>query len=65
MHNAQQLLQYIEENITGIKYPAEPAGLYEPIRYAMQAGGKRLRRCSRSQRAKRADMTPPAPSARL
>lgn len=43
MHNAQQLLQYIEENITGIKYPAEPAGLYEPIRYAMQAGGKRLR----------------------
>lgn len=43
MNTAPQLLQFIEEKIAGIRYPATPAGLYEPIRYAMQAGGKRLR----------------------
>ncbi|MDE6491147.1 MAG: polyprenyl synthetase family protein [Muribaculaceae bacterium] len=43
MNTTQQLLQYIEEKIAGLQYPAEPAGLYAPIRYAMQAGGKRLR----------------------
>lgn len=33
----------IEKTISEIEYPAKPAGLYEPIRYAMSTGGKRLR----------------------
>lgn len=33
----------IEQRIAAIDIPARPAGLYEPVRYAMAAGGKRLR----------------------
>lgn len=29
--------------IDGLEYPARPAGLYEPIRYMLSSGGKRLR----------------------
>lgn len=37
------MLQSIEHAIAAIRYPAQPAGLYKPIEYTMQAGGKRLR----------------------
>lgn len=43
MKSAEQIQQYIESELKSIRYPAEPNGLYEPIRYALQAGGKRLR----------------------
>lgn len=33
----------IESAVSGIDYPAEPRGLYEPIRYTLEGGGKRLR----------------------
>lgn len=43
MQSSSQLLEYIEKAISQIHYPAQPSGLYDPIRYTMQAGGKRLR----------------------
>jgi geranylgeranyl diphosphate synthase type II len=43
MRTPTQLQQLIEEAIPQIYYPAEPANLYEPIRYIMSLGGKRIR----------------------
>jgi len=43
MHSPQELQQIIEEAINVIQYPARPANLYEPIRYIMSLGGKRIR----------------------
>lgn len=43
MTTPTQMLQSIEHAIAAIRYPAQPAGLYKPIEYTMQAGGKRLR----------------------
>ena len=36
-------LSIIETALSQINYPKEPAGLYEPIAYTLQGGGKRLR----------------------
>lgn len=33
----------IEHGIASLQYPARPAGLYEPIRYTLEGGGKRIR----------------------
>lgn len=33
----------IERRLASIDMPARPAGLYEPVRYALEGGGKRLR----------------------
>ena len=33
----------IERRIASIDLPSRPAGLYEPVRYALKGGGKRLR----------------------
>lgn len=43
MHTPSQLQQLIEDAIPQIYYPAHPANLYEPIRYIMNLGGKRIR----------------------
>jgi len=43
MHTIFELQQLIEVSITKIEYPAHPANLYEPIRYIMRFGGKRIR----------------------
>lgn len=43
MHTPIQLQKFIEEAIPQISYPAHPANLYEPIRYIMSLGGKRIR----------------------
>ncbi|MEJ5995348.1 polyprenyl synthetase family protein [Pedobacter sp. Du54] len=43
MHNPIQLLEIIEKAIPKINYPKHPANLYEPIRYIMNLGGKRIR----------------------
>lgn len=43
MTTPTQMLLSIEHAIAAISYPAQPAGLYKPIEYTMQAGGKRLR----------------------
>lgn len=36
-------LQQIEQALTGIPFPAAPANLYEPCRYILSLGGKRIR----------------------
>lgn len=43
MHTPLQLQHIIEEAIPKIDYPKHPANLYEPIRYIMSLGGKRIR----------------------
>lgn len=43
MHTISQLQQMITEAIPQIAYPNQPKNLYEPIRYIMNLGGKRLR----------------------
>ena len=43
MHSPTELQQLIEEAIAKITYPAQPANLYEPIKYIIGLGGKRIR----------------------
>lgn len=43
MHSPTELQQIIEEEIAKLTYPAVPANLYEPIKYIMSLGGKRIR----------------------
>ena len=43
MHTTLQLQKIILNAIPEIVYPQHPANLYEPIRYIMNLGGKRLR----------------------
>jgi len=43
MYTFQELQQSVNKAIAGEKMIHEPRGLYEPIEYALQAGGKRIR----------------------
>lgn len=43
MYTLNQLSDYINHHISQISYPNDPAGLYQPIEYTLQGGGKRLR----------------------
>lgn len=43
MLSSGQILTKVNEAITAIQYPAQPAGLYEPIKYVLSIGGKRIR----------------------
>lgn len=43
MYTAAQLSEIINSKISEIKYPDSPAGLYAPIKYTLDGGGKRLR----------------------
>ncbi len=43
MHNPTELQQLIEKTIATLSYPQQPANLYEPIKYIMGLGGKRIR----------------------
>ena len=43
MHTPIQLEKILEEAIPQIAYPNHPNNLYEPIRYIMSLGGKRIR----------------------
>ncbi len=45
MINAAQLLELLEQGLREVNYPAQPAGLYRPISYTLESGGKRLRPC--------------------
>jgi len=36
-------IEYIQQHIQSLDWKREPRGLYEPIEYALQSGGKRLR----------------------
>jgi len=43
MKSTQELRKLIEEAIEAIAYPIHPEGLYEPVKYALSMGGKRIR----------------------
>lgn len=43
MYTSEYLIGYINRAVGEIAYPAEPDGLYEPIRYTLAGGGKRIR----------------------
>lgn len=43
MYTIPELQRFIEKAIPDIEYPKHPLNLYEPIRYIMNLGGKRLR----------------------
>lgn len=43
MHHAEYYSDLIEQNLAEIPYPERPDGLYAPIRYPLDGGGKRLR----------------------
>ena len=42
MLTQQDYAGIVESEIRRLQLPAAPAGLYEPIRYALDCGGKRL-----------------------
>lgn len=43
MHPSQYYSELIEKAVSEIVYPAAPEGLYAPIRYTLEGGGKRVR----------------------
>lgn len=43
MFSPEHLSDIIADAISGIKYPEQPAGLYNPIQYTLESGGKRIR----------------------
>lgn len=43
MYKPSDLLKLFQNYLDGIDIPAEPSGLYEPVRYALSMGGKRMR----------------------
>lgn len=43
MKEYSEYLQIVKDAISNLRLPAQPAGLYDPIRYTLDCGGKRLR----------------------
>lgn len=43
MKEFEEYLSMVNDAIANLKLPAQPAGLYDPIRYTLDCGGKRLR----------------------
>ena len=43
MYNSEQLLGKVNQFIDELPYDRQPASLYEPIRYVLSLGGKRIR----------------------
>lgn len=43
MFKISELIDKVNAQVTSMSYPAEPSGLYEPIRYILAIGGKRIR----------------------
>ena len=43
MKTADEILKLINDYIDGLPYDRKPEGLYEPIRYVLSMGGKRIR----------------------
>lgn len=43
MKTRNELLDIIENALVNIPLPASPKGLYQPIRYSLESGGKRIR----------------------
>lgn len=43
MHSEKELLNIINEHISGLDFGKNPENLYEPVYYTLNAGGKRIR----------------------
>lgn len=43
MHSIDQLIELVNKKVEAIQYPDEPQRLYDPIRYILSIGGKRIR----------------------
>lgn len=43
MYTSEQLLTLVNTTIANLEYPTQPTGLYEPIKYVLSIGGKRIR----------------------
>lgn len=43
MHTHSEYLSLIETRLKDLNYPQEPAGLYAPVKYVLDGGGKRIR----------------------
>lgn len=43
MLSYNQYLTLIEQSLSALRFPSTPRGLYQPIEYTLQGGGKRLR----------------------
>ena len=43
MYKSTQLLELVNKALDALPYDRQPAELYEPIRYALSLGGKRIR----------------------
>ncbi len=43
MYTFESILQRIEKEISGLRFPEPPQSLYDPIRYILSLGGKRIR----------------------
>ena len=43
MYKAEELMKMVNEAIDGLVYDRKPASLYEPIKYVLSLGGKRVR----------------------
>lgn len=41
--NSTEILQEVNKAIAALSFPSRPEGLYEPIRYVLSLGGKRIR----------------------
>lgn len=43
MHSIRELKQLVDERLSGLEIRQQPADLYDPIRYMLSLGGKRMR----------------------
>lgn len=43
MQTVEKYIEIINRDVSQIEYPIEPCGLYEPIKYQLDMGGKRVR----------------------
>ena len=43
MHSTEELSKLIQQGIANIEYPTLATRLYDPVRYTLETGGKRLR----------------------
>lgn len=43
MYSSETISNIIADAVASVKYPENPRGLYEPIAYTLESGGKRLR----------------------
>ncbi len=43
MHTSDQILKLVNDTLDNLAYDRKPASLYEPIRYVLSLGGKRIR----------------------